>query len=375
MVRYNQSVFTLALKNLWQERVKFILSIGGVSFAIVLMVVLLGVYEGFKGQFVINITKNPAHAFVVQEGIRDFFHGVSIIPEETGNKIKNIDGILEAIPMVGVRAIIDLNDKKWDLLLFSFVNDSTLGAPWNVVEGTDQLSENEMVVDQRFMNNNNLTLGDKLNANGQEFTIAGIAKDASSILTSFAFIRLEDAQRLSKLGNAAGFYSIRVTDATKLDDIIATIENETEGLNAFSKQEFIDNNMAEIEEGYLPIVSAMVVIAFIVGVAIIALTVYTATIDKSREYGILKAIGIKDVQLYKVVFFQSLISSILGFIIGVSLSYVTSYILYTNMGLHSVITGQTLVYVFAVVLVMSVIATFVPIRRITQIDPAEVFKS
>jgi len=133
--------------------------------------------------------------------------------------------------------------------------------------------------------------------------------------------------------------------------------------------------MAEIEEGYLPIVSAMVVIAFIVGVAIIALTVYTATIDKSREYGILKAIGIKDVQLYKVVFFQSLISSILGFIIGVSLSYVTSYILYTNMGLHSVITGQTLVYVFAVVLVMSVIATFVPIRRITQIDPAEVFKS
>ena len=277
--------------------------------------------------------------------------------------------------MVGVRAIIDLNDKKWDLLLFSFVNDSTLGAPWNVVEGTDQLSENEMVVDQRFMNNNNLTLGDKLNANGQEFTIAGIAKDASSILTSFAFIRLEDAQRLSKLGNAAGFYSIRVTDATKLDDIIATIENETEGLNAFSKQEFIDNNMAEIEEGYLPIVSAMVVIAFIVGVAIIALTVYTATIDKSREYGILKAIGIKDVQLYKVVFFQSLISSILGFIIGVSLSYVTSYILYTNMGLHSVITGQTLVYVFAVVLVMSVIATFVPIRRITQIDPAEVFKS
>jgi len=89
-------VFTLALKNLWQERVKFILSIGGVSFAIVLMVVLLGVYEGFKGQFVINITKNPAHAIVVQEGIRDFFHGVSIIPEETGNKIKKGLGYFRA---------------------------------------------------------------------------------------------------------------------------------------------------------------------------------------------------------------------------------------------------------------------------------------
>lgn len=372
---YNSPMFTLALKNLWQEKLKFTLSIGGVSFAIVLMVVLLGVYEGFRGQFVINITKNPAHAFVVQEGIRDFFHGVSIIPEETGNKIKNIDGVLEAVPMVGVRAIIDLNDKKWDLLLFSFVNDSQLGAPWNVVEGTDQLTENEIVVDQRFMNNNNLTLGDMINANGQEFKIAGIAKDASSILTSFAFIRLEDAQRISKLGKAAGFYSIRVNDITKLDDIIATIENETEGLKAFSKQEFINNNMAEIEEGYLPIVGAMVVIAFIVGVAIIALTVYTATIDKSREYGILKAIGIKDVQLYKVVFFQSLISSILGFLIGSILSFSTGYVLYTQMGLHTAITVQTLFYVFIVVLGMSVMATFVPIRRIIQIDPAEVFKS
>lgn len=368
-------MFTLALKNLYQERIKFVLSVNGVSFAIVLMIVLLGVYEGFKNQFVINITQNPADIFVVKEGVRDFFHGVSIIPDEAGEKIKRIDGVLEAVPMVAVRAIVDLNEKKWDLLFFSFINDSKLGAPWDIVEGTDQLNENEVVVDQRFMRNNNLNIGNRLIANGVDFTIAGVAKDASSITTSFGFIRLDDAKKLSNLQNSANYYSIRISDSTKLDEITDKIEREIDGVKAFSKQEFIDNNVEEIKEGYLPILGAMVAIAFIVGVAIIALTIYTATIDKSREYGILKAIGINDNQLYKTVFYQSLICSLLGFVIGVVLSYFTGYILYTNMGLHSAITAQTLIYVFFIVLGMSIIATFVPIRRITQIDPAEVFKS
>jgi len=368
-------MFLIAFKNLLQEKTKFLLSIGGVSFAIVLMIVLLGVYEGFKDQFVVNIIKNPADMFVVQEGIRDFFHGVSIIPNETGEKIKNIEGVREAVPLIGIRAIVELNEKKWDLLMFSFEQDSNLGAPWNIVEGTDRLKENQIVIDERFARDNNLQLEDRLIANSNEFTIVGMTKGTASIITSFAFIRLDDARKLSSLPNSANYYSVVVDNPEHIEAVKANIEKETEDLKAFTKQEFVDNNMEEIEEGYLPIVWSMVVIAFVVGVAIIALTVYTATIDKSREYGILKAVGIRDIHLYQIVFYQSLISSILGFFVGVGLSFGIGRILDIYLGLTTDINQTTIIYIFIVVLVMSVIATFVPVRRITNIDPAEVFKS
>ena len=105
------------------------------------------------------------------------------------------------------------------------------------------------------------------------------------------------------------------------------------------------------------------------------LTIYTATVEKSREYGILKAEGFTNRFLYRVVFEQSLVTSVLGFLLGAGLTIliapfaqdlVPQFVVFVRWQDMLGITGATLL--------MAIIAAFIPVRRIANIDPVTVFK-
>ena len=147
-------------------------------------------------------------------------------------------------------------------------------------------------------------------------------------------------------------------------------------LAIMTKQEFIDNNKSLVTETFLPIVGILVAISFIVGSAIIGLTIYTATIEKSREYGMLKAIGSSNGLLYRIVLEQSFIAGAAGFVIGLLLSFIVSWIAASLVaGFISTIGLQDAAAVFVAAMLMSLLAAWVPARRLGSLDPALVFKS
>ncbi|HET8670420.1 MAG TPA: hypothetical protein VFM05_07260, partial [Candidatus Saccharimonadales bacterium] len=61
----------LARKNLFQEKVRLFLSIGGVAFSVILMVMLMGLYQGISGKIAEYIRTVPADAWVKQAGTED----------------------------------------------------------------------------------------------------------------------------------------------------------------------------------------------------------------------------------------------------------------------------------------------------------------
>ena len=117
-------------------------------------------------------------------------------------------------------------------------------------------------------------------------------------------------------------------------------------------------------------------IAFAVGIAVIGLTIFTAVIEKSREYGVLKAIGYRNSQLFGIALIQALIAGVIGFALGYALTplvatlakvFEPSFIY--ELGLREIST------VFVVTILMSIIASFLPLHRLLRIDPAKVFKA
>ena len=131
-----------------------------------------------------------------------------------------------------------------------------------------------------------------------------------------------------------------------------------------------------VEEGFLPVVGVLVALGAVVGGAVIGLTTYTATIEKSRDFGVLKALGASGMYLYRIVITQSLIVGVLGSLLGLVVSAVAADVIqrripefmtdlrWTDAGL-----------VFAGAIVMAIIASWVPVRRINSIDPAMVFRA
>jgi putative ABC transport system permease protein len=125
----------------------------------------------------------------------------------------------------------------------------------------------------------------------------------------------------------------------------------------------------------LPILIVVLVVAFIVGLAVAGLTIYTATIEKSREYGILKAEGFTNPFLYRVVFEQSLVTGALGFLVGAGLTLIVAPFAQDRVPQFVVfVRWQDILAIAGVTLIMALLAAYIPIRRLTSIDPVSVFK-
>ncbi|HDY69365.1 MAG TPA: FtsX-like permease family protein, partial [Actinobacteria bacterium] len=143
----------------------------------------------------------------------------------------------------------------------------------------------------------------------------------------------------------------------------------------YTREEFSENNAAVIRVGILPILSVVVVIAFIIGVAIVGLVVYSATLEKYSEYGVLKAVGASSMALYKIVLEQALISSLLGYLVGALASlWVARIISRIVVQISVAFSWQQFLSAFVAAIAMSVIASYVPAHKINNIDPVIVFK-
>jgi putative ABC transport system permease protein len=114
---------------------------------------------------------------------------------------------------------------------------------------------------------------------------------------------------------------------------------------------------------------------FMTGLAMVALTVYTATLARRSEYGVLKALGARNSRLYGVVLAQALYSVVLGFAVGLTFTLLLSAIvpaLGSNLPLQ--VGATSLLKVGSASLVIAALAAVLPIRQIAGLDPATVFR-
>jgi putative ABC transport system permease protein len=117
----------------------------------------------------------------------------------------------------------------------------------------------------------------------------------------------------------------------------------------------------------------MNIIGFVVGLAVVALTVYVATLALRREYGSLKGFGAPNAYLYRVVLTQAAISVAIGFVAGIAITAALSLVIpRTGVNLELAISGSSVVKVGLVAAVIAGLAALLPIRQIAGLDPAVV---
>ncbi len=121
------------------------------------------------------------------------------------------------------------------------------------------------------------------------------------------------------------------------------------------------------------IISIMNVIGFVVGLAVVALTVYIATLARRREHGVLKALGARNRVLYRVVLGQAVLSVALGLAIGLAFTGL-SLVARTDLNLELAITAASLAKVGLFAAVIAGLAAILPIRQVAGLDPAAVFR-
>jgi len=390
----------VARKNLFSERMRLAISVGGIALSVFLISLLLSLYRGWDEKVGGFVENSSIDIWIASEGTEDFLTAASLQPTEGNQEHADLYNrakeYLDAhsfverwSPMIvrlaeGVRVEKLSGDneklgKEMDIHFIGFDTTTRLGGPIEIVEGSDTPGPGEVIIDEKLSSRYDVDVGDTLRAGGRDWAVVGKSKGGDFVATQTVFVTHEEAQRTLRMEGLTTFY---VIEATK-DEFVEPLETDLEDLAAqndlplvvYTRQEFAANTRERIISNILPILFVVLGLAFIVGVAVAGLTIYTATIEKAREYGILKAVGFPNRYLYRVVFEQSATTALLGFVVGLGLTliigpfaseYVPQFVLLTRW--------QDVLFVAGVTVLMALIAAYIPVRRLAAIDPVSVFK-
>lgn len=365
---------SLAQKNLFHEPARLVISVSGVTFAVFLILLLLALYRGWSETLSEYIYKVDVDIWVMQAGTVDMSHSVSLLPNTTQDQLHTIAGVDTVTSLVGNRSTLNIADQEVTSRIIGVNTEQPIGGPTTIVSGTKIIRNGEIVIDQTIQQDEDLSLGQTVTIQNQPFTIVGIASGGP--LFQQSYVTMTNARELFHLQEYSNYFVVSVSDNSNVNTVIQEIEDTIPGIDAQTTEEFATNNEKEIMESFLPIIYVLVFIGFIVGVVIISLTIYTATIEKIREYGVLKAIGASNRYLYQVVLTQSGITGGLGLCMGIVLTYGVSLNIQRFEPLFvTLVKWQDVMGVAGLTGVMVVCATYIPVRRILSIDPAIVFKA
>jgi putative ABC transport system permease protein len=374
-------MLTVARKNLFHERIRLAISVGGVALSVFLIGILLSLYRGWEtkvGEYVEDV---PADLWVASEGATDFIQAASILPENAGTRLAFLPEVDTVSPLL-VRPLElskagDRDGRKFEVQLVGYDPEIGLGGPLSVVEGKSPPGPDEIVIDRAMSDRYGIHIGDRLVRGSGSLTVVGTSSGGDFVFTQVAFVTLETAEDFLGLDRKTQrtFFLLTLHDPAEKEALANRIEAAAPDAMLFTGEEFADETRERLMGNILPMLVVVLVVAFVVGLAVAGLTIYTATVEKSREYGILKAEGFTNRFLYRVVLEQSLVTSTLGFILGAGLTIVLAPFAQDLVPQFVVLVRwQDIMGVIGATLLMALIAAYIPVRRIAQIDPVTVFK-
>lgn len=364
---------SLARRNLFQDKTRLALSIGGVALAVALILILKGFLTGMNRQITSYLDHSPGSIVVAEEDVVNLLGATSVIRSDMHQKAETIRGVEKVIPILSQFVILDLHEKKQPAYMVGY-DPRKGGGPWQLIAGREPSSKWEMVFDRVLADRHGLKLGDRVEVMGRDFTIVGLSSGTASWMTSFFFVRKKDAERLLLAPGATSFLLLVVKDGEDTDRIVQRL-NGFSGINVLTKKEMAANDLKLFAKVFSAPLKLMVGISFLVGTLIVGLIIYTATIERQREYGVIKAIGAKNRFLYQIVLTQAFFASLAGSSLGVLLAngaaqWIMSVRPQFLIIFDPVDSGQALLAGFA----MAILASIFPTRVVANLAPAEVFR-
>jgi putative ABC transport system permease protein len=363
----------LARRNLFQDKVRLSLSVTGVALAVMLILLLNAFLTGFYRQISSYLDNSPGAVVVVQQGVDNMLGVTSLVPAATAAAAAELDGVATVTPILSQFVILDLHGSKQPAYLVGYDPEKG-GGPWGLAAGRTPQADDEVVFDRTLAGQHDIALGDVVDVMGHSFTVVGLSDGTTSWMASYFFVQKTAAERLLGLPGMTSFLLVTPTDDAALEAVRDRLR-ELPGSDALLKSEMAANDVTLFARFFAAPIRLMAGIAFLVGVLVVGLVIYTATIERQREYGVLKAIGARNGTLYQVVAAQAFIASLAGVAGGVLLAYLAANLVMALRPQFLVVLAAADVFPAVLAgLVIALLAALFPARLVAALAPAEVFR-
>lgn len=372
---------SLARKNLLHDRLRFVITVAGVAFAVTLVLVQVGLFMGLLDKATVTIQNASADIWVTSKETPnvDFAH---TFPETRVLRVRGIPGVERADNLIVQFMNIQLpSGAEEGCLVYALDDFLAWDLPWSV-EGADvaDLRRGANVLmdasaERRF---GRFEIGEHREIFGKRFRIIGKTHGAVSFTTTpIVFMDYRNAQELHQsLPGRAQYILVKLAPGADAQAVKAAIQERLPFNDVYTKAEWATRSRTYwvVSTGLGMNMGVTVFLGVLVGIVVVAQTLYTSAVEHVKEFGTVKAIGGSNWDIYRILGEQALIAAVVGYAIGGVMSLAMRPAM-AKLYLNVMISPQFAATVFVGTLLMCLGAAMLSFKRVAGIDPALVFRT
>ncbi len=369
----------LVWRNLTARLTRSLFTWLGIAVATASMVLFLSFGEGLRQALATEMGNFGPQIRVVAEGTDAFSPPLPELPPE-------MLGQIEALaPELGIQKIIPAVvmfrggfDPATSFLFYGLpegADPRDFYPPARVAAGRIDPHPDGAVVGAKKVELNRLTLGKKLRLSRDvTVPVVGVLEPAGSMVDSFIFVPLETLQTVLGTENY-GVFLLLLDPGADVDAVAAKLEAAIPGIDAQSTTEAIKFAERALRIGDL-IRFGISLVALIVGGLLVANTVMMSVYERTREFGVMRAIGARRRFIFGLVLAEALFLALAGGLAGVLAGIAGSAVinLYTQQAVGlalSAVTPRLALFSMGIALALGLIAGLLPARNASRIPVTE----
>ena len=343
-----------------------LLSVLAIAVEVTMILTLVGVSHG-----TLDSTKNRAKSVGADIMIRPVGSSVMASLSSAPMSDKYLGLVMQQPHVVAATGTVVQSLQFPDSITgLDFTAFNQMSGGFRYLKGGDPVGEDDMVVDEDYAQQHHLHLGSKHKLLAQEWNISGISEGGKLARICVKLKTLQDlvgtpghlTQIYVKLDDPK--YADQVVDQLKVtlnDDQIYTMDALTSLLSI--------NNVAMLKD----FIWVVIAVAVIVGFIVVFMAMYTAVLERTREIGILKAVGAGSGMILRILLRETLLLALIGTMLGILLTYGTQWLMKHSVpaSLVQETVYEWWIYAGAIAIVGAMLGAVVPAAKAVQQDVTE----
>lgn len=372
----------LAIRNLLHDKLRSAMTVAGVAFAVTLVFVQVGLFLGLLHNASVTIENIDADLWVTSRNTPnvDFAHG---FPEGYVQRVRSVAGVERADNLlVQFLNMTFPSGAEEGLLVYGLEDFSRWRIPWSVESGdlADLRRGDYMFLDASAERRYGpFAVGDRREVMGYRLKIIGRTREALSFTTTpIGFLDYRLVQKLAgeRMTGRTTYILVRAEEGADLPAVKAEIQRRLPHNDVYTRDEWAQRSRRYwvASTGLGLNMYLTVFLGCLVGVVVVAQTLYTSTLEHLKEFGTVKAIGGSNADIYRILGTQAAIAAVVGFVAGGGFALALGPAM-AGIGLKLIVPPSLGAVVFAGTLVLCLASAFVSFRKVAAIDPALVFRA
>jgi len=319
----------LVVSNIRQRPIRTLVSVTGVALGVCLVMLFTGLARGMSSDLQRRASNVRAEIIFTRPGSMQLTSSTANLSTKYVDLLKAVEGVSEALPVI----IYVLQSNR------GFGLERIEGVEWEqyarvnglqLDHGRSPQTNDEVVVDVVKARTNNLNVGSTLNLIGDRpYRVVGIYSPESTARVKALLPGMQEA--LEAPGRCT-YILVRIREGENKVDVAKRIDREIPG----NKIQFTDEVFASVEKSipFLGIfLRVLVGLAAVVSALVVMLAMYTTITERTREIGILKALGASRRYIVFIIESEALLISAVGLVAGFAVSFAAGYLIHQFYGL------------------------------------------